>query len=68
MKRTRRAFIRAAVVSPVIAGAWVVWETETGRLRVRQKPAVFCLPLSTPNRFCTHPIAPPQPNPREGQV
>lgn len=68
MNRTRRAFLRAAVVSPVIAGAWVVWETKTGRLKVRQQPAVCCVAGGTPNRSCTHPAPPPQPKSREGQV
>lgn len=58
MSRTRRAFLRAAVVSPVIAGAWVVWEAETGRLKVRQKPVACCVPGGAPNRSCTHPAPP----------
>ncbi|MDY3561079.1 hypothetical protein R5W23_002338 [Gemmata sp. JC673] len=61
MNRTRRAFLRAAVVSPVIAGAWVVWEAEAGRLKVRQKPGACCAPAGVPNRSCTH-LAPPTAN------
>jgi hypothetical protein len=68
MNRTRRAFLRAAVVSPVIAGAWVVWETETSRLKVRHKPAVCCVPGGTPNRSCTHPASAPQPKSGQGKV
>ena len=55
MSRTRRSFLRAAVVSPVIATAWVVWETETGRLKVRQQPVACCVSNGVPNRSCTHP-------------
>jgi hypothetical protein len=68
MNRTRRAFLRAAVVSPVIAGAWVVWEAENRRLKVRQQPAVCCLPGGTPTRTCPHPAPPPQPKSREGHA
>jgi hypothetical protein len=68
MNRTRRAFLRAAAVSPVIAGAWVVWETENRRLKVRQQPAVCCVMGGTPNRTCTHPAAPPQRKSREGNA
>lgn len=58
MSRTRRSFLRAAVVSPVIAAGWVVWETETGRLKVRQQPVACCVSKGVPNRSCTHPPPP----------
>jgi len=66
MNRTRRAFLRAAVVSPVIAGVWVVWETETGRIKVRQRPVACCVPNGVPNRTCSHPVVPAKPN--EGRM
>ena len=64
MHRTRRAFLRAAVVSPVIAGAWVIWESEAGRLKVRQQPTACCVPNATPNSSCTHPGS-REPKPKE---
>jgi hypothetical protein len=59
MNRTRRSLLRAAVVSPVLAGAWVVWELETGRLRVRREPVACCVTGGVPNATCAHPAAPP---------
>jgi len=61
MNRTRRSLLRAAVVSPVLAGAWVVWDLETGRLRVRPEPVACCVAGGVPNATCAHPAAPPVP-------
>jgi hypothetical protein len=67
MQRTRRAFLRATIVSPFIAGAWVVWESEAGLLKVRQQPTVCCVPNGTPNLSCTHPAS-PEPKPKEDRA
>lgn len=57
MNRTRRAFIRAAVIAPVVTGAWVFWEHKTGRLKVRQVPAACCVLNGKPGKSCVHPKA-----------
>lgn len=57
MHRIRRAFLRAAVVSPFIVGSWVIWESEAGRLKVRQQPTACCVPNGTPSLSCTHRVS-----------
>lgn len=56
MNSTRRAFLRAAVVAPVLAGAWVIWEGRGARLKVRTQPAC-CLADGVPGKSCKHPAA-----------
>jgi len=57
MRFSRRGFLRAAVVSPVITGGWVVWE-QVGRPKPDTRPAVCCLPDSDRGRSCAHPLPP----------
>ncbi len=59
MNRTRRAFLRAAVVAPVAATVWVLWEQSEARVKVRTRPATCCLPNGSNGRTCTHPAAAP---------
>ena len=56
MNRTRRAFLRAAVVAPVAATVWVLWDQAETRVKVRARPATCCLPNSTTSRTCSHPV------------
>lgn len=54
MRFSRRSFLRAAVVSPLIVGAWEVWERSVrpgGPIR----PVVCCLPNGIRGRSCVHP-------------
>jgi len=57
MRFSRRGFLRAAVVSPVITGGWVVWE-QVGRPKPDTRPAVCCLPNGVRGRSCAHPATP----------
>ncbi len=58
MQRTRRAFLRAAVIAPVVTGAWVIWEQESGRVKMRQSTAICCVPNGKPGKSCAHPVQP----------
>jgi hypothetical protein len=53
MRLSRRSFLRAAVVSPLIVGAWEVWEQGV-RPGGRVRPVVCCLP-NVWGRSCVHP-------------
>jgi hypothetical protein len=54
MRLSRRSFLRAAVVSPLIVGAWEAWERGV-RPGGRVRPVVCCLPNGVRGRSCAHP-------------
>jgi len=58
MQRTRRAFLKSVVIAPVITGAWVVYESQNGRLKIRQSPVACYVPNGTPGQSCGHPTKP----------
>ncbi len=49
-------------------GAWVVWETDTERLKLRQKLAVYGVQAGTPDHSCTHSAPLPKLKSREGTL
>lgn len=56
MQLSKRAFLRAAIVSPVIVGAWLIWDRGR-RPKADSRPAVCCLPGGVRGRACIHPPA-----------
>jgi hypothetical protein len=54
MNQSRRTFLRAALVSPVIASVCMVYETEAGRINVRPRPIARCAVNGPPNQSCRH--------------
>jgi hypothetical protein len=59
VNRTRRAFLRAAVLAPIAATVWVLYEQSESRVKVRTRPVACCLPNGSAGRACTHPAAAP---------
>jgi len=57
MQSTRRSFLRAAVIAPILTGAWVVNDLRTGKLKFRQRQIACCEPNEKPCQSCAHPAS-----------
>jgi len=55
MNSSRRTFLRTAVASTLIVGAWGILESEAGRIEFRSRPVACCVPNSAPGQSYTHP-------------